>query len=42
MEELERFLREAGFVKIRQYGELKFRTPREGEQRVFFAAVKGE
>lgn len=42
MEELERFLREAGFVKIRQYGELKFRPPREGEQRVFFAAVKGE
>lgn len=42
MDELEEYLREAGFVRIKQYGELKRRAPREGEQRVFFTAVKGE
>lgn len=26
--------------QIRQYGELRFRAPREGEQRIFFAARK--
>lgn len=42
MDELEDYLRQAGFARIRRYGELKRRPPREGEQRVFFAAVKGE
>ena len=42
MEELEEYLREAGFGRIKQYGELKRRPPRKGEQRVFFTAVKGE
>lgn len=42
MDELEEYLREAGFAQIRRYGELKFRAPRPGEQRVFFTAVKGE
>lgn len=42
MDELEEYLALAGFQKIKQYGELKFRRPVEGEQRVFFAAVKGE
>lgn len=42
MEELETYLREAGFQKIKQYGELKRRPPQKGEQRVFFTAVKGE
>lgn len=42
MSELEEYLIQAGFVKIKQYGELVRRAPREGEQRVFFAAVKGE
>ena len=40
MEELESFLKEAGFAKVRQYGELRMGPPREGEQRIFFAAVK--
>lgn len=40
MPELESYLREAGFVRVRQYGELKRRAPREGEQRVFFVAEK--
>lgn len=41
MAELEGYLREAGFVSVKQYGELTFRRPRENEQRIFFAAVKG-
>ena len=39
-EELAEYLREAGFVDIRQYGELKMRPPKPGEQRVFFTARK--
>ncbi len=39
-DELEGFLREAGFARIRCFGERKFRAPKPGEQRVFFAAVK--
>lgn len=42
MEELEEYLKQAGFVRIKRYGELKHRAPKEGEQRVFFTAVKGE
>ncbi len=42
MAELESYLKEAGFVKIKQYGELKRRAPQPGEQRVFFAARKEE
>ena len=40
LDELEDFLREAGFVDVRRYGELKLRAPREGEQRVFLSARK--
>ncbi len=42
MDELEEYLREAGFAQVRRYGELKFRAPKPGEQRIFFAAIKGE
>lgn len=38
--ELEEFLREAGFKRIRVYGDKKCRAPREGEERVFFVARK--
>lgn len=38
--ELESYLKEAGFDQVRQYGELKFRAPRDGEQRIFFVARK--
>ena len=38
--ELEALLRQAGFRQIRQYGELKFRAPKPGEGRIFFAARK--
>jgi len=40
MEELAQWLEQAGFQDIRQFGELSRRPPREGEQRVFFTAVK--
>lgn len=39
-EELEGFLREAGFKHIKIYGDKTMRTPKEGAQRVFFAAGK--
>lgn len=42
MDELEAYLKEAGFVRVKRYGELKFRAPGKEEQRVFFAARKGE
>ena len=38
--ELEELLRQAGFSHIKQYGELKLRAPKAGEQRIFFAARK--
>lgn len=40
MDELEGYLLQAGFTHIKRYGELKLRAPKEGEQRVFFAARK--
>lgn len=39
-EELETYLREAGFSVVRKYGELKLRSPGPEEQRIFFAARK--
>ena len=38
--ELEEYLGQAGFVRIRQYGNLKLRPPRDGEERIFFTARK--
>ena len=38
--ELEEYLRQAGFVEIRCWGNLKMRAPRPGEDRVFFTARK--
>ena len=39
-QELEQYLRDAGFTDIRQYGNLKMRSPVEGEDRIFFVARK--
>lgn len=39
-DELEEYLRAAGFVDVRRYGELKLRAPGAGEQRIFFTARK--
>ena len=38
--ELEEYLRRAGFTHIRQYGNLKLRAPKPGEDRIFFVARK--
>ena len=38
--ELEAYLRQAGFPKIRQYGDRRLRAPRPDEGRIFFAAHK--
>jgi len=40
MDELDGFLREAGFRRIKRYGDKTMSAPREGAQRVFFAAGK--
>ena len=40
MDELDGFLREAGFQTIKLYGDKTMRAPKEGAQRVFFAARK--
>lgn len=40
MEELEGFLREAGFQSVKQYGGMTMTAPKPGAQRVFFAARK--
>lgn len=40
MDELKEYLKEAGFAPVGLHGELRMTKPREGEQRVFFAARK--
>ena len=40
LDELEEYLREAGFVDVRRWGNLKMRAPNDGEERVFFTARK--
>ena len=42
MDELDGFLREAGFRRVRQYGDKVMTPPKEGAQRVFFAARKDQ
>ena len=40
VEELSAWLTEAGFGKIRIYGDRKLRRPAEGEQRIYFSCVR--
>ena len=40
VEELTGFLRDAGFLDIKTYGNLKMRAPQAGEDRIFFVARK--
>lgn len=42
VEELTAWLREAGFVDIRIYGDCRRRAPREDEQRIYFSAIRGK
>lgn len=39
-EELTAWLREAGFGRIRVYGDMKLRKPATGEQRIYFSCVR--
>lgn len=39
-QELSQWLAEAGFVRVRQYGERVLRAPKETEQRIYFTARK--
>ena len=41
VEELRKYLKDAGFTHIRVYADGKLEAPREGEQRVYFSARKG-
>ena len=40
MEELTGWLKAAGFGDIRAYGDMVRRSPREGEQRIYFTAIR--
>ena len=40
-QQLRHYLQEAGFTRIRVYGDRVFESPREGEQRIYFSARKG-
>ena len=39
--QLTEYLRQAGFTRIRVYGDRRFEAPGEGEQRIYFSARKG-
>ena len=41
VEELEGYLREAGFTRIRTFGDCRMRPPRENEERIYFCANRG-
>ncbi len=40
-EQLRQYLQDAGFTRIRVYGDRVFESPREGEQRIYFSARQG-
>ena len=40
VEELTTWLKEAGFTEIRTYGDGVMRTPKDGEQRIYFTAIR--
>ena len=42
VEDLRAWLLEAGFTHIRTYGDCRMAAPREGEQRIYFSAVRGK
>ncbi len=42
VEELRAWLLEAGFNRIRTYGDCRMAAPREGEQRIYFSAIRGK
>ena len=42
VEQLRSWLMEAGFTNIKTYGDCRMSAPREGEQRIYFSAIRGK
>ena len=42
VDELRAWLLEAGFTHVRTYGDCRMSAPREGEQRIYFSAIRGK
>ena len=42
VDQLRNWLMEAGFTHIRTYGDCRMSAPREGEQRIYFTAIRGK
>ena len=42
VEELRAWLLDAGFTHIRTYGDCRMSAPKEGEQRIYFSAIRGK
>ena len=42
VEQLRQWLMEAGFTHIRTFGDCRMSAPRQGEQRIYFAAMRGK
>ncbi len=42
VEELRAWLLEAGFTHVRTYGDCRMSAPRDGEQRIYFSAIRGK
>lgn len=42
VDELRRWLMEAGFTYVRTYGDCRISAPRENEQRIYFTAIRGK
>ena len=42
VEELKSWLLDAGFTNIRTYGDCRMSAPREGEERIYFSAIRGK
>jgi len=42
VDELRRWLMEAGFTYVRTYGDCRMSAPRENEQRIYFTAIRGK
>ena len=42
VDELRTWLLEAGFTRVRTYGDCRMAAPRENEQRIYFSAIRGK
>ena len=42
VDELRAWLMDAGFTRVRTYGDCRMSAPRENEQRIYFSAIRGK